>query len=43
MADQERDSYNYQQPGSASATIVVRDLETYDQSWMHDFLVTYNN
>ena len=43
MADQERDSYNYQQPGSASATIVVRDLETYDQSWMHDFLVTYNH
>ena len=43
MADQERDSDNYQQPGSAPATIVVRDLETHDQSWLHDFLVTYNH
>ena len=43
MADQERDSYDHRQPSTTPASIVVRDLESHDQSWMRDFLVTYNH
>jgi GNAT superfamily N-acetyltransferase len=43
MADQERDPCDHGQPNSALATIAVHDLETHDQPWMHDFLLTYNH
>ena len=43
MADQDRDPHDHGQPNPAPATIAVRDLETDDQLWMHDFLLTYNH
>ncbi len=43
MADQQRDPLDHWQPNPSPATIAVRDLETHDQPWMHDFLVTYNH
>jgi ribosomal protein S18 acetylase RimI-like enzyme len=43
MADQARDPHGHGQPNLAPATIAVRDLETHDQLWMHDFLVMYNH
>src|SRR5215213_11333366 len=43
MADQDRDPHDHGQPNPAPATIAVRDLETGEQLWMHDFLLTYNH
>jgi len=43
MANQKRDSDDHRQPSTSTASIMVRDLEPADQSWMQDFLVTYNH
>jgi GNAT superfamily N-acetyltransferase len=43
MADQEHNPQDHQQSDPSPATITVRELESHDQPWMHDFLLTYNH